>query len=207
MDASAANELTILADFLEKGFAFHVDTTDFITHTTHPYAPFSTGAYNDLVDQINGLEQFFGYWKRTRENALDTLNSCKVLEKSNVYAEVFEEDCPALSQYAENLIYMSHDAARDAVTKGDQDLASAKDLDVTAREGIEIKLSKEKAKIFREIAYLAKKLYRATREEYKHEIKQKIEDSIILFAEKIMHSREELAAVHEETFDDQTGID
>lgn len=56
LDDAARNELAILADFLEKGFAFHVDTTDFIEHTSHPYAPFSTGDYNELVDQINGLE-------------------------------------------------------------------------------------------------------------------------------------------------------
>ena len=30
LDDAARNELAILADFLEKGFAYHVDTTDFI---------------------------------------------------------------------------------------------------------------------------------------------------------------------------------
>ena len=50
LDDSARTELTVLADFLEQGFALHVDTTDFIQHTSHPYAPFSTGAYNALVD-------------------------------------------------------------------------------------------------------------------------------------------------------------
>lgn len=30
LDDAARNELAILADFLEQGFAFHVDTADFI---------------------------------------------------------------------------------------------------------------------------------------------------------------------------------
>ena len=90
VDDSARGELTVLSDFLEQGFSIHVDTTDFIQHTSHPYAPFSTGAYNSLVDKINGLEQFFGYWKRTKEGAIDQLDSCKALEKSSVYADVFE---------------------------------------------------------------------------------------------------------------------
>ena len=73
LDTACMNELEILAEFLEKGFAYAVDTTDFVQHTTHPYAPFSTGDYNELVDQINGFEQFFHAWKRTRERAIDTL--------------------------------------------------------------------------------------------------------------------------------------
>ena len=200
VDHSAEGELTILSDFLEKGFSYHVDTTNFIQHTAHPYAPFSTGAYNELADKINGLEQFFGYWKRTKEGAIDTLDSCKALEKSNVYADVFEEDCPALNAYSENLIYRSHDAANDAIKKGDEDLADAKEMDLSAREAIETRLNKDKAKIFREIGYQAKKLYRVTREEYKHEIKQNIEDAIVRIAEKIMEAREDLAEAHKETF-------
>lgn len=90
------NELSILSDFLEKGFAFHVDTTDFVTHTANPYAPFSTGDYNELVDQINGFEQFFLYWKRDRERAIHTLASCKAQEKNAVTTDVFEIDIPAL---------------------------------------------------------------------------------------------------------------
>ena len=86
LDTACRNELEILADFLEKGFSFAIDHTDFIQHSSHPYAPFSTGDYNELVDQINGFEQFFHYWKRTRERAIDTLATCKATEKSNVAA-------------------------------------------------------------------------------------------------------------------------
>ena len=153
VDESARSELTALADFLEKGFSFHVDTTDFIQHTAHPYAPFSTGAYNDLVDKINGLEQFFGYWKKTKEGALNKLDSCKALEKANVHAEVFEEDMPGLHAYAENLVYQSHDAVNDAIKQGGRDLAAAQDMDASARAAIETNLNKDKSKIFREIGY------------------------------------------------------
>ena len=76
-----------------------------------------------------------------------------------------------------------------------------------SREGIQSKLNKEKTKIFREIGYLAKKLYRATREEYKHDIKTTIEEAITLMAEKIVSAREELAEIHEETFNEQSAID
>merc|ERR1719305_1091312 len=34
LDTACMNELEILAEFLEKGFAYAVDTTDFVTHTT-----------------------------------------------------------------------------------------------------------------------------------------------------------------------------
>ena len=200
LDDAALNELSILTDFIEKGFALDIDTSHFIQHSEHPYAPFSTGAYNDLVDQINGLEGFFGHWKKTRENAIDTLSSWKATAKANVYAEVFEGDCPALSEYAENLIRLSSDAAKDAVKKGDEDLAGAKDLDMSAREQIQTKLNKEKTKLFREIGYLAKKMYRATREEYKEEIKIKIEEAIETMAEKITEARMELAEYHEESY-------
>ena len=84
LDEATRNELAILSEFLQQGFAYHVDTTDFIAHTTHPYAPFSTGDYNELVDQINGFEQFFHYWKRVKERAVHTLATCKSAEKSAV---------------------------------------------------------------------------------------------------------------------------
>lgn len=100
-----------MADFLEKGFAFHVETTDFISHTSHPYAPFSTGAYNELVDQINGFEQFFHYWKRSKERSIDTLATCKAAEKSNISTEVFEVDIPALEKLADDLLIAGNNAA------------------------------------------------------------------------------------------------
>ena len=108
-----------MAEFLAKGFAFHVDTTDFITHTTHPYAPFSTGDYNELVDQINGLEQFFHYWKRTRERALDTLDSAKSHEKARVSTEVFDVDVPALELFADELLITTAAAAAEATSNGE----------------------------------------------------------------------------------------
>ena len=115
LDTAASNELTILADFLEQGFAFHVDTSDFIEHTTHPYAPFSTGDYNELVDNINGFEQFFLYWRRTRERAIDTLATGKTVEKSAVSTEVFDVDIPALENLADSLLVETNGAAEMAI--------------------------------------------------------------------------------------------
>ena len=178
LDEATHNELDILAEFLEKGFAFHVDTSDFIQHTANPYAPFSTGAYNELVDQINGFEQFFHYWKRTRERAIDTLASCKAQEKSSVSAEVFEVDIPALEQVADSLLVATTNAEQDAQTKASADLSAAKAADTSAREALEARVTTGKAKIFREIGFQVKKLYRATREEYKQRIKDDLEKSV-----------------------------
>ena len=118
-DDAARNELAILADFLEKGFAFHVDTTDFIEHTANPYAPFSTGDYNELVDQINGFEQFFHYWKRTKERAVDVLATCKHTEKTKVSNAVFEVDIPALEEVADDLLIGTNSAAETARIEGE----------------------------------------------------------------------------------------
>ena len=115
LDTACRNELEILADFLEKGFSFAIDHTDFIQHSSHPYAPFSTGDYNELVDQINGFEQFFHSWKRTRERAIDTLASCKATEKSNVAAEVFDVDIPNLEALADGLLLQANGAAEDGM--------------------------------------------------------------------------------------------
>lgn len=174
-----------MADFLEKGFAFHVDTTDFVQHTTHPYAPFSTGDYNDLVDQINGFEQFFHYWRRTRERAIDTLATAKSVEKSAVSTAVFDVDIPALEATADGLLVETNGAAELAIRDGQDCLDAAKERDTDAREHIEAKLTKQKAKIFREIGFMVKKLYRATREEYKHRIKDELEETITEYNEKV----------------------
>ena len=134
LDEAATNELAILADFLAKGFAFHVDTSDFIEHTTHPYAPFSTGDYNELVDQINGFEQFFHYWKRTKERSIDVLETCKAAEKNIVSADVFDVDVVALEKVADNLMIATMNAAENARREGATDLNDAKKAEKVARE-------------------------------------------------------------------------
>jgi len=199
LDEATHNELGVLADFLEKGFAFHVDTSDFVQHTANPYAPFSTGAYNELVDQINGFEQFFHYWKRTRERAIDTLATCKTQEKASVSAEVFEVDIPALEQEADGLLIGTSGAEHDAQVKAEGDLSAAKAADTAAREALESKLNTGKAKIFREIGFQVKKLYRATREEYKERIKTDLEEAVETFNLKLTQARAELVGVHDNT--------
>ena len=64
---------------------------------------------------------------------------------------------------------------------------------------LESKVNKTKAKIFREIGFMVKKLYRATREEYKHKIKEDLEKTITTFNEKLEEAREELNTIHETT--------
>jgi hypothetical protein len=199
LDEATHNELGILADFLEKGFAFHVDTSDFVQHTANPYAPFSTGAYNELVDQVNGFEQFFHYWKRTRERAVDTLATCKAQEKASVSAQVFEVEVPALEAEADGLLIRTQGAEQDAQLKAEGDLSRAKAADTAAREGLEGQVTTGKAKIFREIGFQVKKLYRATREEYKQRIKDDLEASVGTFDARLIAARAELAAGHEET--------
>ena len=56
-----------------------------------------------------------------------------------------------------------------------------------------------KAKIFREIGFQVKKLYRATREEYKQTIKDDLEAAVHTFSEKITAAREQLVTIHEAT--------
>ena len=197
LDDAARNELAILADFLEQGFAFHVDTTDFIEHTKNPYAPFSTGDYNELVDQINGFEQFFHYWKRTKERAVDVLATCKHTEKTKVSNAVFEVDIPALEEVADDLLIGSNSAAETARVDGLNALGLAKKNDTTARDLLEGRMNKTKAKIFREIGFMVKKLYRATREEYKHEIKENLEKTITTFNKVLDDAKEELKQLHE----------
>jgi len=199
LDEATHNELAILADFLEKGFAFHVDTTDFVQHTTHPYAPFSTGAYNELVDQINGFEQFFHYWKRTRERALDTLGACKAQEKASVSAEVFEVDIPALEAAADGLLLGTSGAEHDAQVAAEGDLSAAKAADTAAREALEARVTAGKVKIFREIGFQVKKLYRATRDEYKERIKEALEAAVDTFNDKLLAARAALVKIHEES--------
>jgi hypothetical protein len=196
-----------LADFLEKGFAFHIDTSDFVEHTANPYAPFSTGAYNELVDQINGFEQFFHYWKRTRERAIDTLESCKFSEKASVSGEVFEVDIPALEQVADGLLVASTNAEQDAIAKAESDLSAAKAADTAAREALERRVTTGKAKIFREIGFQVKKLYRATREEYKNRIKEDLEESVSAFNEKLTAARKEIITIHEATVVGEKEVD
>jgi len=199
LDEATHNELGVLADFLEKGFAFHVDTSDFVQHTANPYAPFSTGAYNELVDQVNGFEQFFHYWKRTRERAVDTLATCKAQEKASVSAEVFEVDIPALEQEADGLLIATNGAEHDAQVKAEDDLTAAKAADTTARETLQGQVTTGKAKIFREIGFQVKKLYRATREEYKERIKGDLEESVEKFDAKMSAARLRLIELHEQT--------
>ena len=58
-------------------------------------------------------------------------------------------------------------------------------------------MNKTKAKIFREIGFMVKKLYRATREEYKHEIKENLEKTITTFNSVLDDAKEELEQLHE----------
>ena len=55
-----------------------------------------------------------------------------------------------------------------------------------------MKVNKGKAKIFREIGFMVKKLYRATREEYKERIKSDLEDTIETFNRKLEGAKQEL---------------
>ena len=199
LDDAATNELAILADFLAKGFAFHVDTTDFIEHTTHPYAPFSTGDYNELVDQINGFEQFFHYWKRTKERSIDVLETCKTAEKNIVSSTVFDVDVVALEKVADNLMLETMSAAEEARRLGSTDLNNAKKAEKTAREMLEIRTNKKKAKMFQSMGFAVKKLDRATREEYKHRIKDDLEKTITEFLTLLNNARDELATIHTTT--------
>ena len=196
LDDAATNELAILADFLAKGFAFHVDTTDFIEHTTHPYAPFSTGDYNELVDQINGFEQFFHYWKRTKERSIDVLETCKTAEKNIVSTEVFDVDVVALEKVADNLMLDTMSAAEEARRLGSTDLTNAKKAEKTAREMLETRTNKKKAKMFQSMGFMVKKLDRARREEYKHAIKEDLETTITEFLTLLNDARDELAEIH-----------
>lgn len=196
LDDAATNELAILADFLAKGFAFHVNTEDFIEHTTHPYAPFSTGDYNELVDQINGFEQFFHYWKRTKERSIDVLETCKASEKNIVSAEVFDVDVVALEKVADNLMIGTMSAADAARRAGAADLTAAKSAEKTAREMLETRTNKKKAKMFQEMGFMVKKLDRARREEYRHQIKEQLEDLITSFLELLNSARTELTDIH-----------
>jgi len=201
LDEATRNELAILSEFLSKGFAYHVDTTDFIAHTTHPYAPFSTGDYNELVDQINGFEQFFHYWKRVRERAVHTLATCKAVEKSAVSTQVFDVDIPALEKVADDLLLAATGAAEASRVGGEKRMHGSKDSDTSAREQLEGRVNKGKAKIFREIGFMVKKLYRATREEYKHSIREELEATITRFNEKLESAREEFEGMCEESLD------
>jgi len=56
-----------------------------------------------------------------------------------------------------------------------------------------------KAKIFREIGFQVKKLYRATREEYKERIKGDLEESVRKFDAKLSAARARLVELHAET--------
>ena len=58
-------------------------------------------------------------------------------------------------------------------------------------------MNKTKAKIFREIGFMVKKLYRATREEYKHKIKANLEETITTFNKVLEDAKEELEQLHE----------
>ena len=57
-----------------------------------------------------------------------------------------------------------------------------------------MKVNKGKAKIFREIGFMVKKLYRATREEYKERIKEDLEDTIDEFNKKLGDAKKALNA-------------
>ena len=113
------------------------------------------------------------------------LASCKHAEKSNVSTQVFEVDIPALEKVADDLLIASNSAAETARMDGESDLSQAKRGDTKARDMLETKVNKTKAKIFREIGFMVKKLYRATREEYKHRIKEDLEKTITTFNEKL----------------------
>jgi len=192
LDEVATVEMGTLAEFLEKGFAFHVDTTDFITHTTHPYAPFSTGDYNSLVDQINGFEQFFDTWFGTKNRTIEYLDNAKRVEKQHTAADV-DVDEQAVVEFVDTQIIETNNAVDTAITVGDDDLRRAQELDQIRREEIEDKLTADKSKIFREIGFMAKKLYRATREEYKAQIKEELEETITKFNHTIEKARRDLA--------------
>ena len=96
------------------------------------------------------------------------LATCKHTEKSKVSQAVFEVDIPALEEVADDLLIGSNSAAETARVDGLNALQLAKKNDTQARDLLEGRMNKTKAKIFREIGFMVKKLYRATREEYKH---------------------------------------
>lgn len=68
-------------------------------------------------------------------------------------------------------------------------------------------LDKHKAKIFREISFMVKKLYRATREEYKYTIRQDLEEVIEHFNDKLDEARDELEVIHEESYAEEVAKD
>jgi hypothetical protein len=124
------------------------------------------------------------------------LASCKHAEKSIVSQSVFEVDIPALEKVADDLLIATNSAAESARVEGEQALQLARKNDTKARDLLEGRMNKTKAKIFREIGFMVKKLYRATREEYKHEIKANLEKTITTFNEVLDDAKEELKELH-----------
>jgi len=79
----------------------------------------------------------------------------------------------------------------------------AKKKDTNQREHLELKVNKGKAKIFREIGFMVKKLYRATREEYKERIKNDLEDTIEQFNRKLDGAKKELDNMQDNVVDEE----
>jgi hypothetical protein len=79
----------------------------------------------------------------------------------------------------------------------------AKKKDTNQREHLELKVNKGKAKIFREIGFMVKKLYRATREEYKERIKNDLEDTIETFNRKLDGAKKELENLQDGVADEE----
>ena len=105
------------------------------------------------------------------------------------------------------MLIASNSAAETARMEGESDLSSAKRGDTKARDMLETKVNKTKAKIFREIGFMVKKLYRATREEYKHRIKEDLEKTITTFNEKLEEAREELEVLHKASVEAENAKD
>ena len=87
---------------------------------------------------------------------------------------------------------------------GERRLYRTKDEDTAAREQLEARVNKGKAKIFREIGFMVKKLYRATREEYKDSIREELEETITRFNETLDSARDEYNELTSETL---TGLE
>lgn len=79
----------------------------------------------------------------------------------------------------------------------------SKKKDTQQREHLELKVNKGKAKIFREIGFMVKKLYRATREEYKERIKGDLEDTIEQFNRKLDGAKKELDKMQDGVVDEE----
>lgn len=105
------------------------------------------------------------------------------------------------------MLIATNSAAATARMNGESALALAKRNDTKARDLLEGRMNKTKAKIFREIGFMVKKLYRATREEYKHRIKNDLEETITTFNKVLEDAKEELDTLHKTAGTEESAAD